>query len=443
MTDHAPAARSAGDLPAARLEIWRTPPHALSPATAAKGLAELNILLRPCPPEEEGSSGSDRGARDNSGHSDGIGEAKGEAPRGAESEPGDESSSEQARAGEHGQAKGAITLVLQLEIGTGQPAPSSGPVFTNALVSFLADLGGQGETPTGAGYRPAVRGFADQRLGRWKDQSQLVKAGWRLKAARLLLDPAETALVTLNLPDEEVAANDGAGHHLSHLAGTIRKRLLRTVFDGAPASFVGALELHQSRTGAAFPINPAYGAHVHLVIQVPADRARGLEEWLLRYVEKAHGMALRRYGQEAPKLRELRGPDGATRLRLDLPGRTVSTAHLRLNGTGLAANLAPVDPDRPFRRTGRYGLEGLLDYLAKDLHRLSKRLRACDLRCGEGPGGRHVRAQPLHASADVDDLAERLYMAPDAAYERLLAQIVQRQSSWPAGDNHLGRWGGP
>lgn len=251
-------------------------------------------------------------------------------------------------------------------------------------------------------YWPALAGFTGQRQGRFKDLPQAERAGWRLKAASLLLNPGRTFLITLNLADEEVLANEGKGHHLSRLAGEIRKALLDKL--GSP-SFVGVIELHHGRSGAA-DVNQRFGAHLHLLVQLDEAQLARLEPRLFAYLERAHGWAQHRQGLPPARISEQRRPGGTTELRLKLPGRTVGPGHLRTR-TGLAANITPIDPTKSFN--GRHGLEGALNYLAKDLHELDRRLGQRGLLDGAGEGRRRTRSEALFASDDIRERAEQLY----------------------------------
>ncbi len=423
---------------AAASEIRRGALPAPPSSPAGKPLAELRARPRPAKALEGGSSaipGQVPGTRPSHGRRQQAGFADARGGKPSDSRRG---SSRRTREGHGGSAKTHLVLELELELGPeprreGRPAPKpfkEGPHRRAFLLNTLGSIldgrrGGLGPDLLGAtGYLPAVEGFAgERRRGRWKDQPPLVKAGWRLKAARLVLDPERSRLVTLNLADEEVAANDRAGRHLAALAGQVRKALLRDL--GSPA-FVSALELHKSHTASEHPVNPCYGGHAHLVLDLPEELLPVLERRLFRYAERSHAWALRRQGLEPSRIRQERRPDGSALLRLDLPGRTVGEGHLRRGGVGLAAHLARVDPDRVYRRTGRPGLEGALDYVAKDLHRFDRRLRDRGLRDGEGEGGdgRRVRgAEALHASGRVESEAMRLFRDPDEVHERFLAAV--------------------
>lgn len=423
----APAPPSISGITVTAVDIWRKPPSVPASSAAPKPLAELHVRLRLVEPLEEGSS------------------APGETPRGTQRE----TARGAGRGGPQTSARGlhraknarsrhkpkqakrrkrpfvslfTIELELELELESWQDlpptpkprrgaAPARRPVFTNALSTLAAWEEPRPDPLAGAAaYRPALLGEALQRGGRWKDQRQAIKAGWRLKAARLLLDPRHSHLVTLNLADEEVEANARRHRHLAFLAGTLRKGLMRDL--GSP-SFVSALELHKSRTASRHPVNPRFGAHVHLILQLPEELIPIFKRRLFRYVERAHACTLRRHGLPPPRIRQERRRDGSIRLRLDLPGRTVGESHLGTN-VGLAAHITRIDPDRRFHGSGRHGLEGALDYTAKKLHRLNPRLRDLGLRCGEGEGGRAVRGEALHVSNDIDDLAKRLFGDPDA-----------------------------
>lgn len=144
--------------------------------------------------------------------------------------------------------------------------------------------------------------------------------------------PDPTDMLTINLPQAELNAYMMSGKSASSLRGRIMDEIRRKFrFYGYPWLAMWAMETHR-------------WTHVHILLWLPNDEKlkRSLARWLVK------------------RFSVLKPPNRSNLQFLIKPP------------SGSPVQLEPISDSKSFKRTGKFGVRGLADYLMKDLDKVLK-----------------------------------------------------------------------